>query len=51
VFVKVTTCPPLRGDVMNVHEGCVIAVGDDEEWIGTDDSDLFDRFRFHIAVT
>ena len=40
----------LRDDVLYAHEGGVIVVGDDGEWIEADGGYLFDRFRFHIAV-
>ena len=42
---------PGRDDVVHTHEGCVVAVGDDGEWVGANGRYLFDRFRFHITVT
>ena len=42
---------PFRYDVVHAHEGGVIAVRDDGEWVGADGGYLFDGLSFHIAVT
>ena len=42
---------PFGDDVMHAHEGGVIVVGNDGEWVGAYGGYLFDGFSFHIAVT